>query len=623
MASLTDPPAELDRIVNGPVPAELRDRLMAALTAYAGPVAGDPAHRGHRARQTLRRLAETLPPVQETLHDPNLLAALSACAAVADPPMYMTALSHYTLCLRSIISLAGDTKELQPQLDALEEGRSKGVYLVTEVGDADSHLGIRTTARFDSERREFILTTPDPGAMKFSGVSALGGPQTAVVCARVQVAGADRGVFSFTVDLCDEQGPMPGVSISSRLEVSSLPLDYALVRFDDLRLPYERWLRDNAHIDETGGFHDPLDDPDARLQRTLCVGQALWGTLPTAMAAMARECSVLALRHSSHRRAHGRLAPGAPVLTYTTQRHALLGALAEAFALTCVGNTARDTWWRSMSGPGDPLLEGGTATGMTFSPWAAVDRPLAVYKALSARAVARLAAECQHRCGFAGFLGVNRLAAYQGFAHAFDSAGGDSQLILLDAGRSLAEEPGHGVTDAAPPPDTTAHDPAWWPAVTRAQEGRLTAALRKRLHERTSLGLRGLELWNPLLNGARELGEAHASRLAAESLSRTLDTVRDPGLLAALRPLASMYGAVEARRLSGGLLSTGVLSTETVCALPALMDQLCDRLMPYLHMLEASMGSARTRTLIPLGAPDYARALTDSLSWYTHRKGSS
>ncbi|MFD0573721.1 hypothetical protein ACFQ0T_36495 [Kitasatospora gansuensis] len=235
------------------------------------------------------------------------------------------------------------------------------------------------------------------------------------------VAGADCGVFSFVVDLVDKDGLRPGVEMSDTIELSALPLDYAQFRFHNLRLPYEHWLRDSAVIDADGVFRDPLGSPDLRLQRTLCVGQVLWAVLPSALAAISRQSAVLALRYARRRRTQGRLAPGTPLLDYRTQQHGVLGALAEAFALTCAAS-------RSLT----VLAESGVAAGdgavrevdgpMTFAPWSAVSRPLSAYKAHTVRAAARITADCQRHCGFSGHLDVNRLAAYHGFSRSFDAA---------------------------------------------------------------------------------------------------------------------------------------------------------------------------------------------------------
>ncbi|MFE4016878.1 acyl-CoA dehydrogenase [Streptomyces sp. NPDC059101] len=612
MTTYTQPLGELGEIVNGSRPYSLRSRLLTALAAdreQSAHASEDPARRVHRR---LRLIVDNLPTVGELFRDPEQLAVVGECVALADPPLYMAVLNHYALCLGSVVTLADDPAAIGGPWQALTSGRTKGVFLVTEVGDASSHLGIRTTARFDPDTREFVLDTPVVGAAKFSGVGGSGGPQSAVVCARLVVDGTARGVFSFMVELTDAVGPLPGVSVSRSIGVPSLPLDYALVRFDGVRVPYVQWLRDRACIDADGAFHDPLGGPDARLQRTLSVGRILWATLPSAVAAMARQSAVTSLRFSAHRRAHGRLAPGARVLELRNQQHALLGALAESFALTCAGRTAREIWARSRTAAacGAPARR---TDGMTFSPWTAVDRPLAVLKAVTVRGAARVAAECQHRCGLAGFLHPNLLDGYHGFAHAFDTAGGDSQLILLDAGRALAQERGGGAGGTVPPVDVPADQPGWWPAAARAQEGCLRDELQRSVRRGVQAGRTGLELWNPLLDTAHGLGEAYGARLVADATAAAVEAVHDPELRSALRPLAALYGAVEARRTAGRLLAAGTLAPPAVRALPAVIDDLCDRLLPHLPLLCEAMGAPSGAVPAPLGADDYAAALYDFL----------
>ncbi|MFF2808374.1 acyl-CoA dehydrogenase [Streptomyces sp. NPDC058000] len=612
MTTYTQPLGELGEIVSGSRPYTLRSRLLTALAADREETAHTPEDPARRVHRRLRLIVDNLPTVGELFRDPEQLAVVGECVALADPPLYMAVLNHYVLCLGSVVTLTDDPAALGRPWQALATGRAKGVFLVTEVGDAGSHLGIRTTARFDPDTREFVLDTPVLGAAKFSSVGGSGVPQSAAVCARLVVDGTARGVFSFVVELTDAAGPRPGVTVSPSIGMPSLPLDYALVRFDGVRVPYVQWLRDRAHIDADGTFHDPLGGPDARLQRTLSVGQILWATLPSAVAAMARQCAVAALRFSAHRRAHGRLAPGVRVLEFRNQQHALLGALAESFALTCAGRTAREIWARSRTAAAHRAPARRTE-GMTFSPWTAVDRPLAVLKAVTVRGAARVAAECQHRCGLAGFLHPNLLDGYHGFAHAFDTAGGDSQLILLDAGRALAQERGGGAGRTVPPVDVPADQPGWWPAVARAQEGCLRDELQRSVRRGVQAGRTGLELWNPLLDTAHGLGEAYGARLVADATAAAVEAVHDPELRCVLRPLAALYGAVEARRAAGRLLAAGTLAPATVRALPTVIDGLCDRLLPHLPLLCEAMGAPSGAVPAPLGADDYAAALYDFL----------
>ncbi|GAB2720437.1 acyl-CoA dehydrogenase family protein [Kitasatospora kifunensis] len=609
----------------GRVPPPYATEVMKALFEEWIAAEPDPLSRDTSAHLRLRRLAEVLPPATELFADTALLSSVGAATALADPALYQTFLSHYILCAGSVALLGEPGTGIA---DDLAHVRAKGSFMVTEVGDASSHLGIRTVAEFDPSTLEFVLHTPDDRAAKFSSVAALGLPQQAVVCARVSVDGRDGGVFSFLVDITDERGAMaPGVELSSPLAVQALPLPYALVRFRRVRLPYQRWLRDGAEIDDSGVLRDPTGGQDARLQRTLSVGQALWATLPTALAAMGARSAVLGWRFSASRRSHGRLAPQAPVLVYRTQQHAVVGALAEAFGLRCVAEAARGLW-SAAAGVGGaaqstPQLVPQPAPKMAFSPWAAVDSGLALYKALTTRATARLVGECQHRCGVSGQFAINRLPGYLGFAHAFDSAGGDSTLILLDAGRLLAEqaeqaEPVEAVEQVEPVDPT---DPDWWPAIAAALTARLAVRLGADLRRRRATGASGLELWNPLLDQAVQLGEAQAQLLAANAVAQAVAGAGAGAGAAAPPPpalgdLAALYGLGQARRLSGPLLAAEVLDPATVRHFPEALDQLCDRLAPHLPAIAEALDPDQGQATAPLGASDYPAALVAALTWH-------
>ncbi|MFI7245003.1 acyl-CoA dehydrogenase family protein [Streptomyces qinglanensis] len=588
------------------------------LGAQRPPAPGEGPSRNHRTHHALTRLAAVLPPARELLRDREWLAALSACTALVDPALYMTVVNHHILCLGSVAGAADAEQlgagDLAQAVEALESGHRKGVFLVTEIGDANSHLALRTTAEFDPERREFVLRTPDAGAAKFSGVGVPGRPQSAVVCARLVVDGTCHGVHPFLADLCDERSTAPGVAVSGPLGVEALPLEYALVRFEGARLPYDRWLRGAASIDDDGVLHDPGGGPDRALQRTLDVGRRLWATVPTAAAATARASAVAALRHSQHRRSHGRIAPGAPVLAYRTQQRAVLGALAEAFALDRVASTALDLWQQAEEAQtqrsGERPAAAGGAGEAAFTPWAAVDRRLSALKASAVDGAARVTAECRRRCGVAGYLAANRLSGYSGFADSFGAAGGDNRLVLLDVGCALAEErPADGPpADTRPPPDPD--DPTWWCRTVTVLEQRLAAGLRAALEDGRRRGLEGMDLWNPLLERARQLGEVHTLRLAAQSVAASATTGgSDP----ARRALTALYGTTQALRLAGPLQWTGVVSARTAASLDAAADRQCARLVPHIEELAAALAPPESLAPTPLTDPDYATALHATL----------
>lgn len=588
---------EIQRLVHGPSDSAFLSCLHQALTADAPT---DSA--GRQLLHRLRLLGETLP--HDLFDDPARLAAAHAWAAVADPSLCLAALVHHLLCLGSITQLGDGSDDMMSRVKALRSGRAKGVYLITEAGQANSHLATRTRAELDSNTGEFVLHTPDERAAKFGSAGTLDVPQSAVVLARLVTDGTDRGVFAFVVDLTDDEGLLPGIEVSSPIGLGALPLDYVQVRFHQVRLPHAHWLADGARIAPDGTVHDPVGSVERRLQRTLRVGQGLWATMPAVAAATSRQSAVQAVTYAQGRSTQGKLAPGVPLLTYRTQQRAVLGAMADAFALTCAAQGARALWEESRAAPAD-----GSGAEMGFSPWSAVNQPLAAYKAAAVRLAARVSAECQRRCGFSGHLDVNRLAAYHGFHHAFDAAGGDSQLIFYDIGRTLVEAGAAG-RGAEPPPsaDTPPTSARWWPAVVRRHQHDLTRYLTELSHA-TDAGT-PFERWNPLLEDAGLLGEIHASALVAEDVTRTLAGTQDRDLVHALRALAALHGVTAARRWAGSLLALETLRPADIQALSGAADELCDEILPHLPLLTEAF--AHPDDLAPA---DCAPALRTTLNW--------
>ncbi|WP_329586538.1 hypothetical protein OG500_35920 [Kitasatospora sp. NBC_01250] len=602
------------------LPAERWESLLAAAVRPAGPGTGtgaDPLALDTSAHLGLRRLAAVLPPALEAARDPELLATVSAVTALADPPLYQTFLSHYILCAGSVARLG--TPDADPAGE-LAHAWAKGSFMVTELGDAGSHLNIRTTAVHDPATGTFRLETPDERAAKFSSVAAGGLPQKAVVCARLMAGGRDCGVFSFLVDITDAQGrPAPGVLVSSPLAVGALPLPYAAVRFTGPRLDAARWLADGAVIGPDGVLRDPLGSPGARLRRTLEVGRLLWATLPAAMAAVATRSAALTWQFSAHRRSHGAFAGGQPVLGHRPQLRAVAGALAEAFALRCAVAPALGHATAAATATATAATAAADGAGPAFAPWAAVDQTLALHKVLATRGAADILMNCQHRCGLAGFMDRNLLAGYLGLARSFEHAGGDNTLILLDTGRALAEGP-----PQAPPPAVPADplDPAWWPGTVAALRYRLAEHLQRDLAAGREAGRRDLALWNPLLDRAQALGWAAALQLAARSVAGSTGPVGQVGPTSApaLDPalhatVAALYGVRLARRSAEALLAVGLLDPGRARALAAAEDHLVEVLAPQLPLLVEQLDPELANSASPLADPDYAAGLAAALTW--------
>merc|ERR1711963_916239 len=89
-----------------------------------------------------------------------------------------------------------------------------GVYCQTELGHGSNVRGLRTTATYDKETKEFVMHTPVLQAVKW-WISGMGKVAThALVYAQLILDGKEYGVHIFMVQLRDENHrPLPGIQI--------------------------------------------------------------------------------------------------------------------------------------------------------------------------------------------------------------------------------------------------------------------------------------------------------------------------------------------------------------------------------------------------------------------------
>ncbi|WP_424216084.1 hypothetical protein ACN20G_28475 (plasmid) [Streptomyces sp. BI20] len=589
---------ELREFVESPRPTDPAGRVRRAMAAAYRPDPRDAAvdDPDTLLYRRLRRLVRALPDGRTVLADTPLLTALVEVTAVRDPSLCIAVLAHYGMALQSLLTLA-EPDALAEHRAALRDGTAHGALLLTEIGQAGSHLALRTTATHDPTGGGFVLHTPDDGAAKFANVTASGHRTIGVVHARTIVGGRDRGVFPFLVDLVDESGVRPGVRMSDPAELSDIELGFSLVRFDHLSLPAAHWLNDGARIDAAGDFHDPLPTPHARLRRSLFAPRILWTALPAAMAAMARAAVHATTVHSRHRPSNGPHSPGEPVLHQRSQAESITSAWADAFALTCVARTGAAL--REVDATTDPGLP---AAAPGFTAWGSAGQTSAALKAGSVALVDRLLTECRARCGFAGALTVNRLSAYHGMARGFTQSGGDNQLILHELGHTLHHAaPTSGDPDPTDRPAVLAPDHVdWWPDLAR----RWTASV----------------LAMPALPPGQEherfpdLGTAHTARLMADSVRAELRFAGSTSTLDVLAALAALHGINEALRHGTALVAHGLLDRARLQAMASARRRLCDRLLPTLPLLERAWCPTHTAPGPPLGRVDYPAALWTSLA---------
>ncbi|WP_141575326.1 acyl-CoA dehydrogenase [Actinomadura sp. WMMA1423] len=534
--------------------------------------------------ERLRRAGLAAPPASELLADPPALCALLERAAIADPPLFHLMLLHYTLALGPILRFGEGQEGTRPVRESLESMASFGTLLMTEVGRSNSHLSPRTVARHDPATGGFVLSTPDVRAAKFPTNTAHPElPKTAAVYATLVHGGEERGVFVFAVPLRGPGGAVPpGVRIVPAPETTGLQVDYAAVLLEEVRVPYEAWLRDGAGIGADGAFHDPHGPAAARLTRSMGIAPPVWRAVISASAAITRASAGMLLAHSAGRSTLGRLAPRRPLTDYRNQQEAVLGALASAYALTAVAAHA------TAPRPSPDAAAGGDAgagPATAWAPWSAVDRDLALLKAAATAQAQETVSACRVHSGAPGFAAVERLNAYRGLTHAYQNAGGDNELIRYDTARAMADldryaPPG---PELGPPDDGDLDSPAVWLFLARDAERRMRDRLAGRVEAALDGGEDAFTAWNGNLALAARTADACADRVVLEILAAAAgDGPR------ALGPVLRLHALDRLERRASALLNEGVVPPGFLDEVWAARRRTCDELAPRAQELAAA-----------------------------------
>ncbi|MFJ2823191.1 hypothetical protein ACIO7M_19055 [Streptomyces toxytricini] len=531
--------------------------------------------------------------------DRQRLRDLLELTAMADPAAFHVLFLHQCMATGAALDFGADPEDVA----ALASGRAVGAALMTEVGLGNSNAGVRTEAVYDPVAREFVLTTPDAAAAKYPpNVGMPGLPRLAVVGARLLVAGVDRGTCLFLVPLHDGDDT-PGVTVVPRPRTSLLPLDYAAVRFDGVRVPYRRWLADGASISGSGAFHDPLGDPLLRTARSVGWARFAWGAVTAGLAAAARAAVAIALPHAGRRNTVDRWGVRASALTRPNQQRLLFGAAARALAATEFARGITDTAWRLAPG-------GGRGTGLPPRTMGELALAKVAVDGLADEAVAR----CRAACGAAGFFSENRLVDYQALTAAFHAAGGDNQLMLLDAAWRMATGDDYTPPPAGGPAAAAGAEPDW-PLLLAARERALYDRLTSALAAAAAAGLDVSAAWHERLGLAEEFAHAHQARVAVEAVAarrrRPGPSGRDgAGEQAVPEDLFRLLAVEAVLPHADWYAARGLLSGAAAEALDEELTAVCGRLLPHAEFMAGLLEVPAAVVRGPLGGRDYVRDLT-------------
>ncbi|CAG5051017.1 unnamed protein product [Parnassius apollo] len=223
-------------------------------------------------------------------------------------------------------------------IEDAQMGKIGGCFALTEVAHGSNAKGLRTTATYCPEKKQFILHTPDFEAAKF-WIGSLGKCAThAIVYAMLISKGVNHGLHMFVVPIRDPKTlkPYAGVIVGDIGEKIGLNgVDNGFVMFNNYHLPKEAALDKLGGVDDKGDYKTPFRDPSKRFGASLGILSGGRVHITSISTNYLQKAIVIAIRYSAVRR---QFAPEnsneeLPVLEYQQQQIRLLPYLAATYAM--------------------------------------------------------------------------------------------------------------------------------------------------------------------------------------------------------------------------------------------------------------------------------------------------
>lgn len=436
-----------------------------------------------------------LPP--EMGGNPEELLRLVRALVVFSPSLFVKFGVHVGLVQGTIARLGSEVH--RSWLERTWSFEQLGCFAMTETDHGSNVRALETRAEYDSEKQEFVLVTPHPGARKDYIGSALSA-HFAIVFAQL----GEHGVHPFLVPLRDSQGRLlPSIEVEDcGLKAGLNGVDNGRLTFHGVRIPRQNLLDRYGSVSAAGVYSSPIAHPTRRF--FTMVGNLVDGRLSLTAASfeLSRLALRIALHYASRRRQFGPEDQG-EVLLLDHQMHQLrlLPRVALTLALERGVELFRQLYQRQ-----DPGREPLAAALKTYSTW-------------SLQETLRLCREC---CGGWGYLAENRLGPLRADCDVFTTFEGDNTVLCFLVARHLLKQrkgcaqwlqllpwPGRAGSDLV--------ELTGWKAALRFRERRLLSSLARRLRHRLRQGKDPFLALGDCQQHALALTRAHVERLLVEA----------------------------------------------------------------------------------------------------------
>jgi len=506
------------------------------------------------------------------------------------------------------VQLLGTRPHHERYLRRIKDLELLGCFAMTEHGHGSDVQHLRTTATYEPDSAEFVVHTPDRGAMKeYIGNAARDG-HAAVVFAQLITGGESRGVHAFVVPIRDEDGaPAAGVTIEDCGPKAGLNgVDNGRLGFDHVRVPREALLNRFGDVAVDGTYSSPIEG-DARRFFTM-LGTLIRGRVSVGGSAgsATKRALALAVRYAETRRQFAKPdGEEVVILDYLGHQRKLLPALATTYAL----HFAQE---ELVSALHDITSDAPEEEQRRLESRAAGLKVANTWHATAAIQAAREA------CGGAGYLSENLLPGLKADTDVFTTFEGDNTVLLQLVAKGLLTEYKDAFGNLSPLATArlvaervlgaVAERTSARKVVDRLTEGDDREALFDRewqlklFQDREQHVLEGVadrlrkagpnpfDVFNAAQDHVLRAGRVHVDRLVLEAFVAAIGRSQDPDAKALLERVCDLYALSNIEADRAWFLEHGRLSSGRSKAVIAAVNTLCTELRPHARTLVDAFG---------------------------------
>lgn len=519
-------------------------------------------HRELCMRQLLGLVREAgIRPLRYVSEDPEKYFAIVEAVGSVDMSLGIKMGVQYSLWGGSVINL-GTKKHKDKYFDGIDNLEYTGCFAMTELHHGSNVQGLQTIAAFDPITDEFIIDTPNDGALKWwIGNAAVHG-KFATVFAKLMLPThdskgvSDMGVHAFIVPIRDLQThkTLSGIEIQDcGPKVGLNGVDNGALRFRSVRIPRENLLNRFGDVSRDGKYTSSLPTINKRFAATL--GELVGGRVSLAYCSVSvlKVAGTIAIRYALLRQQFGPpKQPEISILDYQSQQHKLMPMLVSTYAFHFATVHLLEKYSDMKKSHDEQLV-------------ADVHALSAGLKAYVTSYTAKSLSICREACGGHGYAAVNRFGSLRNDHDIFQTFEGDNTVLLQQVAGDLLKqykEKFKGGTLAvtwnylresmntylSQPNPVTARwegkdhlrDPSFQLDAFRYRTSRLlqSAAVRLRKHSKT-LGSFGA--WNRCLNHLLTLAESHIESVILAKFIEAVQSCPEPNTRAALKLVCDLY----------------------------------------------------------------------------------